>query len=352
MMKYKLSRTQTAWIRWLSLWLLGFLAVVLLVPWLLVSSPTGESEQGKKIGAAESGAHPSNEAVMVQVHLSGSQATEAIELESYVLGVVAAEMPIEFEPEALKAQALAARTYIVRRLLNGETANMAGTAAVVTDTTQHQAYLTDEELKRRWGPEKYESNRSKLRQAVEATRGVVITYGGQPIEASYFSTSNGYTENSEDYWNMKLPYLRSVPSPWDERLSPKYKDSVTITAKELQQKLGLPSAVPAATGGKSGLSVLERSEGQRIKRLTAGGRTFTGREFREKLGLASSQFQWSYQSGKWTFTTTGYGHGVGMSQWGANGMAKEGRTAKEIIQYYYTGVQLEQAANLWKGKSF
>ncbi|WP_159885387.1 stage II sporulation protein D [Paenibacillus puerhi] len=350
MMKYKLSRTQSAWIRWLSFWLLGFLAVVILVPWLLVRSPSGIPDKKGTDGHAARA--PDGEAILVQVYLSGTQSTEPIELENYVLGVVAAEMPIEFEPEALKAQALAARTYIVRRLLSGEVAGIAGSSATVTDTTAHQAYAGNEELRRRWGPDRYESNLNKLKRAVEATKDGVITYAGQPIEASYFSTSNGYTENSEDYWNVSLPYLRSVPSPWDEGLSPRYRDSITLSAKELQQKLGLPAAVSAVAGSKNGLHIVERSEGHRIKQLTAGGRTFTGREFRERLGLPSSQFQWSYSSGKWTFTTTGYGHGVGMSQWGANGMAKEGRTAEEIIKYYYTGVTLEKAANLREGKSF
>ncbi|MEK8131708.1 stage II sporulation protein D [Paenibacillus filicis] len=353
MIKYKLSRTQTAWARWLALWFFSFLTVVLLVPWLLVHIPAGRDAASRVSDSKQSQTlPPGGQAIMVQVHLSGKQTTEEIELESYVTGVVAAEMPIEFEPEALKAQALAARTYIVRRLLEGETAYASGSGAAVTDTTLHQVYVSDEELKHRWGAEQYEVNRNKLKQAVEATRDRVITYKGQPIEASYFSTSNGYTENSEDYWNMKLPYLRSVPSPWDARLSPRYQDSLTLTSKELQQKLGLPVAVPAIAGSKLGLNVVERSEGHRVKRLTVGGKSFTGREFREKLGLPSSQFQWSYSNGKWTFTTTGYGHGVGMSQWGANGMAKEGRTAEEIVKYYYTGVELDHVANLWKGKTF
>lgn len=353
MMKYKLSRTQSKWVRWFALGLAGFVSVLVLVPWLLVRTPDGKhaDSQAAHRGTASPSSTMEAAAILIPVYVSGKQKTDRIELEAYVRGVVAAEMPVEFEPEALKAQAMASRTYVVRRVLSGERVEAPGSEAVVTDTTEHQAYVSDEELRRRWDPEHYAANMAKLKRAVEETRDVVLTYEGQPIDASFFSTSNGYTENSEDYWNLKLPYLRSVASPWDAQLSPRYKESVTITARELQQKLGLPAAVPVSASAKTGLKVLEVSEGHRIKRLSVGGKSFTGREFREKLGLNSSQFQWSYAAGAWTFTTFGYGHGVGMSQWGANGMAKEGRKAEEIVKHYYTGIDFGKASNLLKGKS-
>ncbi|MCZ8523340.1 MULTISPECIES: stage II sporulation protein D [Paenibacillus] len=348
MTKYRLNPRQKNMLGWFAVWLASFAAVVVLVPGLLVR-PVPSAEPA---AVPTAGAGPSrSESTLIPVYLSKSKTTDRIPLEAYVRGVVAAEMPAEFELEALKAQALAARTYILRRMLDGDRSGVPAGEALVTDTTAHQAYVTDEELEERWGGS-YAKVRDKLNRAVEETKDTVLTYGGQPIEASFFSTSNGYTENSEDYWNIKIPYLRSVPSPWDAGLSPRYKETVKFTSKELQTKLGLPAALPASAGGGKALQVLARSQGKRILKLSAGGKQFTGREVREKLGLNSSGFQWNYRSGVWEITTFGYGHGVGMSQWGAQGMALEGRKAEEIVKHYYTGIELSKASNLLSAKSF
>ncbi|WP_179223817.1 stage II sporulation protein D [Paenibacillus tyrfis] len=351
-MKYKLTRTQQSWIRWLAVWLASFTAVVVLVPGLLVRTGPGKEPVPAPPAAEQPSAARQQDELLIPVYRAKEKRTERMALEQYVRGVVAAEMPIEFEPEALKAQAMAARTYIVRRLLDGDQSNVPDANALVTDTISHQAYVTDEELRRRWGYDVFLSHMDKLKRAVEETRDLVLTYQGKPIEASFFSTSNGYTENSEDYWNFTVPYLRSVPSPWDAKLSPRYKETVAFTSKELQSKLGLPGAVPVSTGSSLGIKVIEKSQGNRIKKLSIGGKLFTGREVREKLGLNSSQFQWSWSGGEWRFTTFGYGHGVGMSQWGANGMAMEGRKAEDIVKYYYAGIVIDRASNLLKGKTF
>lgn len=352
-MKYKPIRLQKLWIRWFAVWLASFTAVVVLVPALLVRTFPGSEPVPDTMGNKLSQeVFRQGESPWIPVYLVKEKRTELISLEQYVRGVVAAEMPMEFELEALKAQAMAARTYIVRRLLDGDQSSVPVPEAAVTDTTAHQAYVTDQELKQRWGEENYISYMEKLNRAVTETKDIILTYQGQPIEASFFSTSNGYTENSEDYWNIALPYLRSVASPWDVKLSPKYKETVTMTGKQLQSLLGLSSAVPVSSGSASSMRVVERSAGNRIKKLSINGKLFTGREVREKLGLNSSQFQWNYTNGKWEITTFGYGHGVGMSQWGANGMAKESRKAEEIVKYYYTGIELGKASNLLKDKSF
>ncbi|GLI08667.1 stage II sporulation protein D [Paenibacillus tyrfis] len=351
-MKYKLTRTQQSWIRWLAVWLTSFTAVVVLVPGLLVRTGPGKEPAPAPPAAEQPSAARQQDELLVPVYRAKEKRTEKMALEQYVRGVVAAEMPIEFESEALKAQAMAARTYIVRRLLDGDQSNVPDASALVTDTISHQVYVTDEELKQRWGDDAFLSRMDKLKRAVEETRDLVLTYQGKPIEASFFSTSNGYTENSEDYWNFNVPYLRSVPSPWDAKLSPRYKETVAFTSKELQRKLGLPGAVPVSAGSSLGIKVIEKSQGNRIKKLSIGGKLFTGREVREKLGLNSSQFQWTWSDGEWRFTTFGYGHGVGMSQWGANGMAMEGRKAEDIVKYYYTGIAIDRASNLLKGKTF
>jgi stage II sporulation protein D len=339
-------------VRWAILCLSSFVAVVVIVPFILVkgsnsSLPSSTAPPSPTLQLNQN--QESIPALYVPVYMTKKKTVESLPLEQYVRGVLAAEMPIEFELEALKAQAMAARTYILRRLIEQDFSNVPVTGAWVTDTITHQAFVSDAELKERWGANLYKENSDKLDRAVHETEGMIITYGHKPIQANFFSTSNGYTENSEDYWNEYIPYLRSVPSPWDMKLSPRYKETVTLTAKELQNKLGTNSIVPVSTRAGSAMQIIEISQGHRIKKMTIAGKTFTGREVRERLGLNSSQFQWSWKGSKLEITTFGFGHGVGMSQWGANGMALEGRKAEEIITYFYTGTDLEKASNLVKG---
>ncbi|MBD3920789.1 stage II sporulation protein D [Paenibacillus sp. PR3] len=278
--------------------------------------------------------------LMVHVYLTKQKRIETVPLELYVRGVLAGEMPIDFELEALKAQAIATRTYIVRRLAMQDRSGVPGEKADVTDTVDHQVYVPLKELAEKWpAGEEQKSSMQKLTKAVEETSGEVLTYQGEPIEAAFFSTSNGYTENVEDYWQLSLPYLKSVASPWDEKISPRYKQTVEMKEKELYRRLG------AKDDGKPP-RILETTEGHRVKTAVIGGKTFTGREVREKLDLPSSQFEWTISDGKATITTYGLGHGIGLSQWGANGMAKEGASAAEILLHYYTGVKLEQAYKL------
>jgi len=265
-----------------------------------------------------------------------------------VRGVVAAEMPIDYAPEALKAQALAARTYIARRIAEGDRSGVPVDGALVTDTVKHQVYLSDDELKKRWSGDAYARNMDKLRRAVEDTAGLIMTYEGKPINATFFSTSNGYTEDAGDVWQFSLPYLHSVPSPWDVR-SPRYTDNVTIPYSDLIRKLGVKTIATTGSqaGGPGGIQVLSRTEGGRIGSISIGGRTFTGVEVREKLGLRSADFSYRWihpekgKSAQLELTTYGYGHGVGMSQWGANAMAQEGSSADAIVHYYYKGIKVE-----------
>lgn len=275
----------------------------------------------------------------IPVFLSKEKRIEEVPIEAYVRGVVAAEMPIEFELEALKAQALAARTYIVRRIQERDTSQVPAVGAIVTDTITHQAYLNEDELSSKWSGKDAAANMEKLNRAVAETKGQILLYEGKPIDAVFFSTSNGYTENSEDYWGKSIPYLRSVPSPWDVKLSPRYKATVKIPYKTFLSRLGLSGAA-SASGAVTGSKVTQRTDGHRIGRIRIGGKLFSGREVREKLELNSSQFEWKLKGSEVEITTYGYGHGVGMSQWGANGMAKEGKKAEDIVRYYYTGIQI------------
>ncbi|MCK8489085.1 stage II sporulation protein D [Paenibacillus sp. MBLB2552] len=301
----------------------------------------------------------------VRVYLTRTGAVETVPLEQYVTGVLAAEMPADFELAALKAQAIAARTYIVRRLAAGDTGGTAGGKADVNDTVEHQVYLSRADLEE-WPSRGKSAQLEKLRQAVRQTEGIVMIFRGQPITASFFSSSGGYTENSEEYWSLKIPYLRSVPSPWDATINPKNRETVEMPLAQLYSKLGqkVPEPVQtalaalnqgdnhakAATKLSAGklFKTLSWTSGRRVKEVRIGDQVYTGREVREKLNLRSSQFTLAVTGDTVKITTYGYGHGVGMSQWGANGMAKEGYTATQILKHYYTGISFQQASHFLK----
>ncbi|MFC7391849.1 stage II sporulation protein D [Scopulibacillus cellulosilyticus] len=272
-------------------------------------------------------------AVNVAVYRSNEHKVESLPLHDYLVGVVGSEMPADFNIEALKAQALTARTYIVGHLLAKASIHLPD-GAEVTDSTMDQAFEDKSDLKRLWGSE-YDWKIKKIDKAVSETAGQILTYKGEPITASFFSTSNGYTENAEDYWNQSYPYLKSVPSPWDKK-SPKYKAEKTIPVATFETDLNV--TIPNQNGEIG--QVLKSTPGHRVGEIKIGNKTFTGRQVREKLNLNSSDFTMIKDGNDIKVQTKGYGHGVGMSQYGANGMAKEGKNYKEIVSYYYRGVKI------------
>ncbi|WP_126428828.1 stage II sporulation protein D [Brevibacillus marinus] len=319
------------------------LALLVILPALLVLMPAALvyylADRGPQSPppAPADAQHQPSVSLPIKVYRTERQVVETVPLDQYIAGVVAAEMPAEFELEALKAQALAARTYIIRRLAAGSFDDVPAGAHVL-DTVQHQAYLDEEQQKMRWGSD-YEWKSRKISQAVRETAGLIVTYQGKPIDATFFSTSNGFTEDAEDYWQQPIPYLRSVASPWDQE-SPRFQQQVVISTAELEEKLGTRLDTPASTNG-GWFAVLERTTGNRIGRVRIGSKVFTGREVREKLGLDSTAFTMKLAAGRVVITTKGYGHGVGMSQWGANGMAKAGKSAEQIVKYFYQGVDVQ-----------
>ena len=268
------------------------------------------------------------------VFRSQSETIETVPLEEYVMGVVASEMPADFEVEALKAQALTARTYMVKHILNPRDVKLPE-GAMVTDTVMHQVYKNKDELKQAWGND-FKWKMDRVRQAVLLTQGQVLTFDSEPIDAAFFSTSNGYTENSEDYWTSEIPYLRSVESPWDQT-SPRFSAEKVIQVADFEQRLGVKLPGDGTVG-----SIIERTDGGRVAKVVIGDKQLTGRDVRDKLELDSSDFQWQRQGNAVVVQTRGWGHGVGMSQYGAEGMAKQGRNYKEIVAHYYQGVEIEE----------
>ena len=318
------------------------LAITLLIPAMITFfSSDEETEPTTNLTTPTTGTPPSLETLKNQIPISvyrtEAKKVEIYPIEEYIAGVVAAEMPADFEVEALKAQALAARTYIIRRVAEKDFSDVPENA-FVTDTIKHQVFLDEEQRKSVWGRD-YTWKSNKVKQAVAETAGKVLTYEGKPINATFFSTSNGYTENSEEYWANKIPYLRSVEVPWDKE-SPKYLTKLEFPIRELEQKLNTRIA-SAASAPTAWSKILDQTTGNRVGKIKIGEKEFSGREVREKLGLPSSAFEWQIQNGKVHITAFGYGHGVGMSQWGANGMAQEGKKADEIVQYFYQGITIE-----------
>ncbi|MDT3698326.1 MAG: stage II sporulation protein D [Thermincola sp.] len=268
-------------------------------------------------------------------------------LEEYIVGVVAAEMPAEFEEEALKAQAIAARTYTVKRLLayGAKPADVHPEAELCNDPTHDQAWIDDQEMKQRWGSLKYILYLNKIMRAVKATQGLVITFNNVPIDPVYHGSCGGRgTENSEDVWAAAVPYLRGV----DCRLEYKADDQV-FTVKtdwsELAAKLeaaGIQASTGAELTGKPILEALKTSARGRIMEASILGQVVTGRRLREVLGLTSTLIEWQQSGTELTIKSTGKGHAVGLCQYGANGMAMAGSDYKAIISHYYTGVQIQK----------
>ncbi|MCL2678108.1 MAG: stage II sporulation protein D [Clostridiales bacterium] len=252
-------------------------------------------------------------------------------IEEFLVGVVAAEMPASFDEEALKAQAIAARTYILNCSAKG---NRHGDAVVCSSASHCQGFLDLEQMQINWG-----GNAGlyieKIKRAVGETAGLVLTYDGVLIDALYHSTCGGRTEKASDYWTADLPYLQSVPCSWDAE-SPRYRNTTPMPLSRAAELLGVQAADLA------GMNTSGLTAGGRPRWLTVGQTTLSCKEVREKLGLFSANFTWEISGQNITWFCSGSGHGVGLCQYGANGMAKRGYKAAQILTHYYTGVKTEK----------
>ncbi len=313
--------------------------------------PAAEPEPELSPDAAEEGEgapvfSPVTHDADVTVDILFGSRVETMTLRDYLLGVVASEMPASFELAALEAQAVAARTDTFYRLL---VAKPHKEAASCTDPGCCKAYLGPEELRRRWG-EDYERWAEKIAAAVDATDGEILTWEGEPIFAAFHACSEGYTEASEDVWVAALPYLRSVPTLETEADVPSFRTTVRFTAEELRSILTekvpgirLPEDPAQWLGGEA------RSASGRLLTLEAGGVTLSGSAFRLLLGLRSTKLRWTLEEGTFTFETAGYGHGVGLSQYGAEVMAMAGESWESILAHYYPGTELADLGDVFPG---
>ncbi|WP_378951045.1 stage II sporulation protein D [Pelosinus sp. sgz500959] len=311
--------------------------IVILIPALIIGSM-------KKIHFNPQQSHQTGkgEDVSIRVYMHEKGTILEMNLETYVAGVVAAEMPGEFELEALKSQAVAARTYAVKNMVLFGGSGLADKpgADVSTDYQQSQAWLSSEKLKERWGTE-YERYWSKINRAVEETRGEVVTYNGEFINAVFHSTSGERTASAKEVWGFDYPYLISVPCSWDEK-SPRYRERKEFALTEIEQLLGAETQVMAAMQNGSGVTqIIDTTPSGRVGQIRIGNKIVSGLTVREKLNLHSTRFNVAIKDGKMIFDTVGYGHGVGLCQYGANGMAKAGHDYRQIITTYYTGVAIK-----------
>ena len=278
----------------------------------------------------------------VTLTIQDGDTTEQMTLERYLTGVVRGEMPASFEMEALRAQAAAERSYVYYQLAAGRK-DAHPDADFCTDHTCCSAYLSETAAREKWGGDFAPWN-TRVEQAVSDTDGQVVLYNGRPILAVFHSSSAGRTAAAGDVWSGDLPYLVSVDSPEGEETVPNYYSTVTFTAAEAKEKLlaAHPELKLSGTPDRWFGAAAENGSG-RVETVSVGGTDIEGTELRRIFGLRSACFTVAADSESVTFRVTGYGHGVGMSQYGANQLAREGKTWQEILEWYYTGATVGNA---------
>ncbi|TDA68660.1 MAG: stage II sporulation protein D [Clostridia bacterium] len=309
--------------RYLALAVLVIFLLVVVIPFLIVTLfPSQRQVPGEG---------------SLKVLVSGTGQVEEIPLEEYVVGVVAAEMPAGFPLEALKAQAVAARTYALKR--SGQGGSHHPGADLCTDPTHCQAWISAAEMKARWGWWGYWRYRRKIETAVASTRGLVLTYDRQLIDPVYHAACGGRTAAASEVWGYDLPYLQSASCP--EESSPYQGIRQTFSPAELVRKLNLEAADLVPGGGASPVEVLELTPSGRARTVRIGSKNFSALQLRQLLKLNSTRLEVAGDGDRIVFTTWGYGHGVGLCQYGAREQALKGRDFSAILTYYYHGVKIE-----------
>ena len=315
-----------------ALFILPLLVIVPFRSALLTREPPMDETEGERFVSGDLDSQ-------TVLKVKNGDAVEEMDLGTYLVGVVRAEMPASFEEEALKAQAVAARTYTIYKIQTG--GNHGEEANICTDSTCCQAYISEERARVNWG-ENADAYEKKVENAVTSTDGETILYGGVPILAVFHSSSAGLTRAAGRVWLNDLPYLQAVDSPEEGEAIPNYYSRVEFSAAAFNEKLLVVAPEADVSGPREGWlrNAVTDSAGS-VETVEAGGVTVKGTQVRSALGLRSACFDWEVQNGKLVFYVTGYGHGVGLSQYGANQMAADGADYREILTHYYTGVTVE-----------
>lgn len=275
----------------------------------------------------------------IKVYITKEDRMEEVPIEDYVKSVVSGEMPASFSDEALKAQAVAARTYIMSKRSRPCDIAKGGD---VCDTTHCQVYISKISRLEKW-EDKATENWDKISKAVDETKGKVLTYNNQLVlYPQFFSTSSGMTENAVDVFSNDVPYLVSTESKGEE-IAPKYESEIPFNINEFVNKVNekYPEAELTVENLQGNIEIISRSSAGGIKEIRLGQTKVKGLDFRLSFGLNSTNFEYTISNDQILFKCKGYGHGVGMSQWGANVMAKSGSNYEEILKHYYKGIDLK-----------
>jgi len=319
------------------------LFVIIVIPLILVKSCTYDHINNNVSQKVPEILHT------VKVYIAEEDNVVEMNFNEYLKGVLAAEMPASFHMEALKAQAVAARTYTYHKKQSmeesGEAAPEHKGADICTNPSHCKAWISKDEAMDKWGILSSRKYWNKISEAVDGTSNIIMTYENEPIDAVFHSTSSGRTENSEDVWSNAIAYLRSVESPGEE-LSPKYTSVIQVSEQEFKEKLktvrpeiNFPEDISNIVEG------IEHTQGGSVKNIRVAGCDFKGTEIRNIFGLNSSNFTIEMQDGNVVFHVKGNGHGVGMSQYGANYLAQQGKNYEEILKHYYQGVDIIKMEN-------
>lgn len=327
--------------RRILLYILIFILLCFTIPIIFTKNPeTNETVVPSENNNTENDKQTTSSTSNKIVKLLNKETNEVQEMpmEEYLYGVVSAEMPANYEIEALKAQAIVARTYTAYKIFKGSKHE---NADICDDSTCCQAWITKEKRFERWNEADRENNWNKITTAVNDTAGKIITYNGEPINAFFHSNSGGTTETVSNVWGgTDYPYLQSVETSGEEGYT-QYNSAVTLTKEEFLQKM--QESHPETTidwNLEKPIQILEYTESGRVKTIQIGNISISGVEARKIFGLKSAKF--SVEIGEnISFNVTGYGHGVGLSQTGADAMAKNGATAEQIINHYYANVKIE-----------
>lgn len=290
----------------------------------------------RKEETTEESVEASTQTDTVKVMSASSNNITEIGLRDYLIGVIAEEVNPAYHEEAIKAQAVASHTKLEYTKLH-KTDSLKD-ADITDSSASHQGYLTVEEQKEKWG-KSYEEYRKKIEKCVDEVLELTVQYNGEPINAAFHAISNGQTENAADVWGGEYPYLLSVQSAGD-KLSPAFISQVKLSAEEFKKKLS-EKDVKFNENPEKWVEKITNTQTGMVKNITICGKNFKGTEIRSALDLKSSTFNIKYEDGEFVITANGYGHGVGMSQYGADYMARQGFKYDEILKHYYTGVEVK-----------
>lgn len=336
------------------LYLISFILICFIMPAILTKRTTSTiSQENEKNNSQQTVNNVDNQTEMQNYEYSKygtinllhkkTDEVEQVDLDNYLCNVVSAEMPANYEIEALKAQAIVARTYTIYKILNKKHDN----ADICDDSTCCQAWISKEDRLARWEESSKESNWQKICDCVNSTKGKVITYDNKPIDAFFHSNSGGTTEIPVNVWGgTGYPYLQSVQTSGEDAYT-QYLSEASFNQEELLNKLKEKySDISIDFSNSEDVKILEYTESNRVKTVKFGNHELSGVEARTLFGLKSTNFEISREEEKIKFSVKGYGHGVGMSQTGADAMAKQGSTAEEIIKHFYTGVEIKNTNDI------